>query len=161
MDNLVPNMEKVYGTINELKERPSWDEYFMLMATLASKRSSCERLNVGCIITKDNRVICTGYNGHIKGTKHESYVEDGHEQMTVHAEANAIADASLRGIKTDGSTIYITHFSCINCIKMLISAGIKTIYYHNDYKNNELCLKIAKNSNVEIKQFKIVPKRNL
>ncbi len=146
-------LEKIIETIDELKERPSWDEYFMLMALLVSKRSSCERLKVGCIITIDNRVILTGYNGHIKGTKHISYVEDGHEQMTVHAEANAISDAAYRGIITKGSTAYITHFPCIVCIKSLISAGVKEIQYLNDYKNNKLCIELADNSNVVLKKF--------
>jgi dCMP deaminase len=81
--------------------RPSWDEYFMATAVLMSTRSNCERLHVGCVIVtggaRKNRLVAAGYNGYLPGTPHVSRLRDGHEQATVHAEQNAVADAARRG----------------------------------------------------------------
>lgn len=140
--------------IENLDYKPSWNEYFMMLAMLASKRSSCERQHVGCVIVKNNRVISTGYNGHIKGTPHTSKIIDGHEQMTIHAEANAIADSASRGVNIEGSTAYITHYPCINCAKLLIASDVKKIIYKKLYKPNDLCEELYKLSKVEIEEFK-------
>jgi dCMP deaminase len=118
--------------------RPSWDEYFKELVIITSKRSSCNRLHVGCILVKDNRIISQGYNGFLPGAEHISIVRDNHEQATIHAEQNAITDCAKRGVSCDGCTAYITHYPCINCCKMLLAAGIKKIKYINDYKNDEL-----------------------
>ena len=56
-----------------------------------------------------------GYNGFFSGVQHISYVRDGHEQATIHSEINAITDCAKRGVSTNGSTIYVTHYPCINC----------------------------------------------
>ena len=95
----------------------------MAQACLASLRSNCERLHVGCVIVKDNRVISTGYNGFLKGAPHVSRVRQGHEQFTIHAEQNAICDAAYRGVSIKDSIIYITHYPCLHCFKMLIIRG--------------------------------------
>ena len=131
-------------------KRLNWDDYFMSLCLLISNRSSCNRLNVGCILVKDRRVISSGYNGHLPGLPHQSIVIDNHEQSTVHAEQNAIADASKRGVSLNGCTAYITHYPCINCTKLLIASGIQEIKYLNDYKNNELCQQFLNQSNVNI-----------
>lgn len=120
------------------KERISWNDYFMQTATLASIRSPCERLKVGCVIVKNNRLISMGYNGFLAGTDHKSIVRWGHEQATIHAEINAITDAAKRGVSIDGAVAYITHYPCINCFKALASSGIKKIYYSVDYKNDPI-----------------------
>src|SRR6478609_9401129 len=89
-------------------QRPSWDEYFMATAKLIASRSNCERLHVGCVIVtagdRKNRLVAAGYNGFLPGTPHVSRVRDNHEQATVHAEQNAIADAARRGSSVDGCT---------------------------------------------------------
>jgi dCMP deaminase len=131
-------------------ERISWSEYFCEFALLTSKRSPCHRLQVGCVLVKDNHVIATGYNGFLPNAPHESIVIDNHEQATVHAEQNCIADCAKRGVNTKDSIAYITHYPCINCYKILVASGVKTIYYINDYKNNEVVNKINKNLNIEI-----------
>ena len=118
------------------EERISWDDYFMKAATLASIRSPCERLKVGCVIVKNNRLISMGYNGFLAGTDHRSIIRWGHEQATIHAEINAITDAAKRGVSIDDSVAYITHYPCINCFKALASSGVKKIYYQVDYKND-------------------------
>ena len=118
------------------EERISWNDYFMKAATLASVRSPCDRLKVGCVIVKNNRLISMGYNGFLAGTDHRSIIRWGHEQATIHAEINAITDAAKRGVSIDDSVAYITHYPCINCFKALASSGVKKIYYQVDYKND-------------------------
>jgi dCMP deaminase len=120
------------------EERISWNDYFMKAATLASVRSPCDRLKVGCVIVKNNRLISMGYNGFLAGTEHKSIARWGHEQATIHAEINAITDAAKRGVSIDDSVAYITHYPCINCFKALASSGVKKIYYQVDYKNDPI-----------------------
>lgn len=119
-------------------DRIPWSEYFMQTAELASVRSPCERLKVGCVLVKNNRLISMGYNGFLSGSEHKSIIRDNHEQATIHAEINAITDAAKRGVSIDGAEAYITHYPCLNCFKALASSGVKRIYYKNDYKNNPI-----------------------
>ena len=121
-----------------MNNRPSWDEYFKEIVTVTSKRSSCERLQVGCLLVKDNRIISQGYNGFLPGCPHESIVRNNHEQATVHAEQNAICDCAKRGVSCLDSIAYVTHYPCIICTRLLLAGGIKEIRYINDYKNDEL-----------------------
>jgi dCMP deaminase len=124
--------------MNTNTSRPSWDDYFKEIVQVTAKRSSCNRLHVGCILVKDNRIISQGYNGFLPGCPHESIVRNNHEQSTIHAEQNAITDCAKRGVSCNNSTVYITHYPCINCCKLLLASGIKSIKYINDYKNDEL-----------------------
>jgi dCMP deaminase len=134
--------------------RPGWDSYFMAAATLVSTRSACERLHVGCIIVSagkhPNRIIAAGYNGFLPGAPHDSRVRDGHEQATVHAEQNAVADAAKRGIPLEGATAYVTHFPCINCAKILASSGIASIKFRHDYKNDPVALELLTQAGVSV-----------
>jgi dCMP deaminase len=130
--------------------RPTWDEYFKEIVQVAAKRSSCNRLHVGCLLVKDNRIIAQGYNGFLPGCPHKSIIRDEHEQATIHAEQNALADCAKRGVSCLDSTGYITHYPCINCCKLLLASGIKIIKYIHDYKNNELVEIFTKQCNVEI-----------
>jgi dCMP deaminase len=118
--------------------RPSWDEYFKEIVQVTAKRSPCERLQVGCLFVIDNRIISQGYNGFLPGCKHNSIVRDGHEQATVHAEQNAIADCAKRGVTSNNSIAYITHYPCIICLRIMLAAGIKEIKYIHDYNNDPL-----------------------
>ena len=120
----------------EPEPRMSWQDYFMKAATLASIRSPCERLKVGCVLVKNNRLISMGYNGFLGGCEHKSIVRDGHEQATIHAEINAITDAAKRGASIDDCVAYVTHYPCLNCYKALASSGIKKVYYKEDYRND-------------------------
>lgn len=132
------------------KQRPDWNTYFKEIVKLCASRSPCERLQVGCLIVKDNRIISQGYNGFLSGCPHVSVVRDNHETMTIHAEVNALCDCAKRGVQCDGATAYITHYPCINCIKSLLASGIKKIYYINDYKNDELVKYLSELANVNI-----------
>ncbi len=150
--NIVGDIENLVSSWKD--KRPSWDEYFISAAILIASRSTCSRLNVGCVIVSGgehkNRIIAAGYNGFLPGAPHCSKIREGHEIATVHAEQNAITDAARRGVSIDGSIAYITHYPCINCTKLLISSGIRTIKYLNDYHNDELVATLAAESQVEI-----------
>ena len=121
-----------------MTSRPDWDTYFKKITLVTSERSPCERLQVGCVLVKENRIVSQGYNGFLPGCPHQSIVRNNHEQATVHAEQNAIADCAKRGVDCNNSTAYITHYPCIICTRILLAAGIKEIKYINDYKNDEL-----------------------
>lgn len=137
--------------------RPSWDDYFMATALLISSRSACERLHVGCVLvsggTQRHRIIAAGYNGFLPGSPHRSRIRDEHEQATVHAEQNAIADAARRGVSVAGATAYITHFPCINCAKILAAAGVITIKYHLEYRSDELVVSLLEEAGVTIVKY--------
>lgn len=137
-----------------LDNRPSWDDYFMATALLLSTRSPCERLHVGCVIVsggdRKNRIVAAGYNGFLPGTPHVSRIREGHEQATVHAEQNAIADAARRGSPVEGCVAYVTHFPCINCAKILAAAGIVEIRYRGDYHNDPLVEPLLTESGVKV-----------
>ena len=134
-----------------MDKRPSWEEYYSDLTKLTATRSPCKRLQVGCILINDNRIIAQGYNGYLPGAIHEQKLRDGHEMATVHAEQNAIADCANRGVSCKDATAYITHYPCVNCMKILCAAGIREIKYSNDYNNDELIEYFAKQSNVSIK----------
>ena len=121
-----------------MSQRPSWDEYFRELTLVTAKRSSCERLNVGCLLVKDNRIVSQGYNGYLPGAPHKQVMRDGHEVATVHAEQNAVTDCAKRGVSCEGATAYISHYPCINCTKILCAAGISEIKYIEDYRNDSL-----------------------
>ena len=131
-------------------ERLSWDSYFMSISVLAAKRSCCSRLHVGCVIVKNNRILTSGYNGFLRGAPHVSRVANGHEQFTVHAEQNAICDAAFRGVPLENSIAYVTHCPCINCMKLLIAAGISEIKYLHDYKNDELATTMVLENKIKL-----------
>ena len=135
------------------KTRLDWDEYFMSIALLGSCRSPCERLNVGSVIVKNNRLISMGYNGYIPGAPHISRVYDNHEQSIIHSEVNAISDCARRGVSLDGSKIYVTHYPCINCFRAIAASNIKEIVYLNDYNNEEIVAQLAADSSVDIRRL--------
>lgn len=138
----------------KFSRRPSWDEYFMATAVLIATRSNCERLHVGCVIVaggdRKNRLVAAGYNGFLPGTPHVSRVRGGHEQATVHAEQNAIADAARRGSSVEGCIAYVTHYPCVNCAKMFAAAGISEIRYRGDYRNDSLVERLMSDAGVKV-----------
>tara|TARA_B100000900_G_C20543194_1_gene701403 strand:- start:1057 stop:1482 length:426 start_codon:yes stop_codon:yes gene_type:complete len=134
-------------------KRPSWDEYFKEIVSTTAKRSSCERLNVGCLFVKDNRIIAQGYNGYIAGCQHKMILKDNHNIATIHAEQNTITDCAKRGVSSNGCTAYITHYPCYNCMKLMVSCGICKINYINDYKNDELVQQLANEVNIPMNKL--------
>lgn len=126
--------------------RPSWDEYFMEIVEMVGSRGTCDRGRSGCVITKDKRIISTGYVGapiglpHCDEKGHEMHTvrhEDGNETMhcirTTHAEQNAIVQAARVGIALEGATLYCKMTPCYVCAKMIVNAGIKRVVCAQDY----------------------------
>lgn len=136
-------LDSIERVVSECHDSVSWDEYFMSISLLASARSKCKRLKVGCAIVKDNRVVSTGYNGFLPGEPHESIVVNDREQATVHAEHNAVADAAKRGVSLNNSTAYVTHYPCLNCAKLLAASGVREIKYNREYRNDPLVERVV------------------
>ena len=134
-----------------LKSRPSWDEYFLRMIFLVAERSTCLRHHVGAILVKNKRVLCTGYNGAASGVKdclelgclrNELNIESGtrHEICrAIHAEQNAVIQAATHGVSIKGSVMYCTHSPCILCAKMLVNVGIEKFVTASDYPDKGFC----------------------
>lgn len=126
-------------------DRPSWENYFMGITTLVSKRSTCRRRSVGAVIVKDRRILTTGYNGAPSGIRHCIEVGCLREEMKVasgerhelcrgiHAEQNAIIQAALHGVSIRDAVLFCTNLPCSICAKMIINAGIRKIYYLSGY----------------------------
>ena len=123
----------------------NWDEYFMGIAMLAAKRSKDPNTQVGaCIVSQDNIIISTGYNGMPKGCSDDVFPweRDGQQDMTkypyvVHAELNAILNANGRDLR--GSRIYVALFPCNECAKAIIQSGVAEVLYLSDkYKDTIL-----------------------
>jgi dCMP deaminase len=150
-------VDLIAETAERFPGRPSWDEYFMATAVLIASRSPCERLHVGCVIVtagdRKNRLVAAGYNGYLPGAPHESMLRDNHEQATVHAEQNAVADAARRGSSVEGCIAYVTHYPCINCAKILASAGIAEVRYRSDYHNDPLVSPLLRGAGVRVLQL--------
>jgi dCMP deaminase len=123
--------------------RPSIDEYFMEIAAVVAKRSTCLRSHVGALFVKNKRILSTGYNGAPSGLDHCDVVGCAREGMAsgtrhelcraVHAEQNAIIQAALHGISIEGATLYCTHQPCILCAKMMINARVAKVVYKESY----------------------------
>jgi dCMP deaminase len=125
--------------------RPSWHEYFMSITELVAQRSTCTRRYVGAILVRDKRIISTGYNGAPTGISHCLDVGCLREQQGIpsgerhelcrglHAEQNAIIQASLQGSTVGGATLYCTNMPCSICTKMLINSKISEVYYREGY----------------------------
>lgn len=143
-------------------KRPSWDEYFLKLMQEVGKRATCDRGRSGCIITKDKRLLCTGYVGSPPGLPHCDEVghlmkkvvdEDGtirqHCVRTIHAEQNAIMQAAKYGISIEGATIYTRMEPCRVCAMLIISAGIKRVVcerrYHAGQETREMFQKAGVN----------------
>lgn len=135
------------------RKRPSWSEYFKELVTLTASRSSCEKLHVGCLFIKNNRIIAQGYNGYIAGCKHQMIEKDNHNIATIHAEQNTITDCAKRGVSSNDCIAYITHYPCYNCMKLLVSCGISEINYIHDYKNDILVEQLADEASIIINKI--------
>jgi dCMP deaminase len=146
--------------------RPSWDSYFMEIAHVVAKRSTCLRRQVGAVIVKDKRIMTTGYNGAPTGIAHceevgclrdELNIPSGqrHELCRgIHAEQNAIIQAAIWGIGIKGATLYCTTQPCALCAKMLINAGITRIVYEGNYPDT-LAMRLLEEAGVEVIPFSV------
>ncbi|MFO8085709.1 MAG: cytidine/deoxycytidylate deaminase family protein [Desulfobacterales bacterium] len=146
-------------------QRPSWAAYFMEIATLVAKRSTCIRRAVGAILVKDKRILATGYNGAPSGIKHcieagclreQLHIASGqrHELCRgIHAEQNAIIQAAYHGVSIKGATLFCTNLPCSICTKMIINAGIEKIFYQSGYAD-QLSTNMLMEAGIECTRFK-------
>ncbi len=109
----------------------------MQIAQTVATRATCPRLSVGAVLVREHRILTTGYNGAPKGVAHCAeagcMLVNEHCARATHAEANAIVQGALHGIELQGATAYCTHEPCVNCSKLLISAGVVKIVYDVAY----------------------------
>lgn len=142
-----------------MQERIPWNQYFMAQAVLLSLRSTCKRLEVGATIVRDKRIIAGGYNGSVSGDVHcideGCHMVKGHCVRTIHAEMNAVLQCAKFGIRTEGAEIYVTHFPCLPCTKMLLQAGIQKIYYLEDYCNDPYAIQLLETMNIPYEKVKL------
>lgn len=148
-----------------MKRRPGWDEYFLGLAELVSKRATCLRRSVGAVLVKDKRILATGYNGAPSGIIHCETAGCIREKLKIpsgerhelcrglHAEQNVILQAALYGVGTKDSTLYLTNQPCIICAKMIINAGIKEIVFSGDYPD-KMARSFLKEAGIKLRRAK-------
>ena len=123
-------------------KRVSWHEYFMNIAEQVATRSTCSRKNVGAVIVRDKTILSTGYNGSLRGAPHCDVVghdmENDHCVRTVHAEANAVAQAAKHGVRIDEAEIYVTASPCLTCFKLIANSGIRKVYFMEFYRDERI-----------------------
>ena len=144
--------------------KEKWDRTCMDLAYAVSEHATCLRRKVGAVISKDGRIIATGFNGAPEGVPHctecirdKLNVPSGqrHElSRAVHAEMNAIIQCALHGVSPEGATIYITVTPCSMCLKALINARIKRIVIDKDIYPDELTRQLLEDSNIELEILK-------
>src|SRR5512145_1261541 len=124
------------------RDRASWDEYFMGIALQVASRSTCDRKHIGAVVVRDRMILTTGYNGSIRGLPHCDDVghlmQEGHCIRTVHAEANAIAQAARNGVRLEGGGIYVTASPCFNCFKLIANSGLVRIVFGEFYRDERI-----------------------
>ncbi|MCX8032054.1 MAG: cytidine/deoxycytidylate deaminase family protein [Thermoleophilia bacterium] len=145
--------------------RPSWEEYFMEIAHVVATRSTCLRRQVGAVLVKNRQILATGYNGVPRGIRHcdergclrdELGIPSGERQELcrgLHAEQNAIIQAAYHGVAVQGAELYCTLRPCVTCAKMLINAGVRTIYFCGDYPD-DLSVELLREARVQLIQMR-------
>lgn len=143
--------------------RPSWDEYFLEVAELVAKRSTCLRRRVGAVLVKEKKILSTGYNGAPSGTRHCIDIGCLREKLKIpsgqrhelcrglHAEQNVLLQAALHGVSTKNSVLYITNQPCMICAKMLINAGVGEIVIKAGYPD-EMAMKFLQEAKIKIRK---------
>lgn len=129
--------------------RPTFDEIAFELTRIIATRSTCLRLHTAAVImTQDHRLVASGYNGSLLGLEHCDTIGcllvDGHCVRTVHAEANAIAQAAKYGTSLNGCEIYVLHQPCLSCTKLIVASGITAIHYDQPYRAIDEESRIAK-----------------
>jgi dCMP deaminase len=137
--------------------RPDWDTYFLDIATVVAKRSTCDRAAVGAVIVRDKRILTTGFNGSPSGQPHCDDVGhllvNGHCVRTIHAELNAIIQAALHGISLKDSSCYVTHFPCHGCAKSLANAGVARVVYCAPYRIDPNAVEVLELAGVAMEEW--------
>ena len=118
----------------------------MAAAEVYSKLSSAKRLQVGCVVVKDNTIIGIGYNGMPSGWTNDcedviqlsdDTVELKTKSEVLHAETNALAKIAKSTNSSEGSSLFVTHAPCLDCAKLIYQSGINSVYYRNSYRDEK------------------------
>lgn len=146
-------------------ERPGWDEYFLNIARVVSSRSNCVKRKVASVITRDRRIISTGYNGTPRGVRNcneggcarcSSFGPGGEslgECVCSHGEENAITQAAYHGVSVRGGTMYTTFCPCLLCTKMIINSGLAEVVFNAEYPMGEFSLSLLREAGVEVRKL--------
>lgn len=147
--------------------RPTWDHYFMTLASLASKRSNCMRRRVGCVLIRNNRVISTGYNGTPRNVLNcnsggcprcnsPAASKGGAALATclcLHAEENALLEAGRERIGAGDAVLYCDTCPCLTCSIKIVQVGIGEVVFSRSYYMDEASAKIFREAGVRLRQF--------
>jgi dCMP deaminase len=133
--------------------RPEIDETLMKAAWLWSERGTCSRLQVGAVLTRDTRVISSGYNGAPKKLEHCVHEDNSPCEISAHAEENALIFAAREGISTDGTVMYTTYDPCSRCARLIINAGVKEVVYDRIYRRSTGGLDLLARAGIPTRQI--------
>ncbi|KAI9327996.1 cytidine deaminase-like protein [Obelidium mucronatum] len=175
INNSFASLDELYALLespqvnltNPNRLRPDWDHYFMTLCDLAAQRSNCMKRRVGCVVTKDTRVIATGYNGTPKGLRNcneggckrcndaTSRMGDGLELcICLHAEENALLEAGRDRISNGGRAIlYCNTCPCIQCARKIIQVGISEVVYSLSYGMDTTTLRLFSEAGIVLRQL--------
>jgi len=141
----------------------SWDDYFLKIVEAVSLRATCNRGKTGCVITKNNRILVSGYPGAPSGIPscdevghmlekviHEDGTISEHCHRTVHAEFNGILQAARVGVSLEGGTLYCSMTPCMRCAMAIIQVGIKRVVCQGKYHQGKISEDLFKQANIEI-----------
>lgn len=168
--NTSSDLAHLYATLgkldltNEDRLRPSWDQYFMQLASLAAQRSNCMKRRVGCVVVREKRVISTGYNGTPRGLKNCGEggcprCNEGQGSgfglgtcLCLHAEENALLEAGRERIR-EGSIIYCDTCPCLTCSIKITQVGVSEVVYAQGYSMDTETAAVFKEAGVKLRQF--------
>ncbi|PLB50503.1 deoxycytidylate deaminase [Aspergillus steynii IBT 23096] len=155
---------KALNLADDQRLRPSWDQYFMQLASLAAQRSNCMKRRVGCVLVRDHRVISTGYNGtprHITncnegGCPRCNRGEGGGVGLStclcLHAEENALLEAGRERIR-EGAVLYCDTCPCLTCTVKITQVGISEVVYSQGYNMDQDSAAILRAAGIRLRQF--------
>ncbi|KAK4241318.1 cytidine deaminase-like protein [Achaetomium macrosporum] len=173
--NTSSSLAHLYATLGKLdllnpdRLRPSWDSYFMSLASLAAQRSNCMKRRVGCVVVRDKRVISTGYNGTPRGLQNCSEggcgrCNAGHGSghglttcLCIHAEENALLEAGRERLR-EGTVLYCDTCPCLTCSIKIVQVGIGEVVYNQGYSMDGEAAAVFREAGVRLRQF--VPPAN-
>lgn len=149
--------------VSPISLRPSWDDTFLDVARVLSRRGTCARKQVGAVLVKDNRIISTGYNGAPVGIPHCTHqhvpkgqkdpdMEGGHCARAEHAERNAIIFA---GREARGGSMYVTCSPCLPCARMMVTAGVTRIIYSESYRCDRRVEELCVQAGIELRHQQV------
>jgi dCMP deaminase len=168
--NTSSNLAHLYATLgkldltNEDRLRPSWDQYFMQLASLAAQRSNCMKRRVGCVLVREKRVISTGYNGTPRGLKNCGEggcprCNEGQGSgvglgtcLCIHAEENALLEAGRERVR-EGAVLYCDTCPCLTCSIKIAQVGISEVVYSQGYSMDTETAAVFKEAGVKLRQF--------